>query len=201
MFCFKPSRLDPKRLSAEKTLKVRINFDHSEWWETVKSDHPLNQRLLVILVSPCSRRQFCCECLPPERDGGMREVQRNRPQTEKHAGTDFLLFIPSLVIDSCSSHVIVYIELILICHTFANNFRLLQQLNAFFGESMCEILVFCKGNECACFPFSLLITSRTPWPQWMWTVLCDVFVKIAACCPFCYVWHQSDAVAPSLPES
>lgn len=46
------------------------------------------------------RRQFCRECFPPERDGGVWEVQRSGPQAEERAGRNrvyfcyYLLFMP-----------------------------------------------------------------------------------------------------------
>lgn len=46
------------------------------------------------------RRQFCRECFPPERDGGVWEVQRSGSQAEERAGRNrvyfcyYLLFIP-----------------------------------------------------------------------------------------------------------
>lgn len=46
------------------------------------------------------RRQFCGECFPPQRDGGVWEVQRSGPQAEERAGRNrvyfcyYLLFMP-----------------------------------------------------------------------------------------------------------
>lgn len=45
-----------------------------------------------VLISPRLRRQFCRERLPPERDGGMREVQRDGSQAEEHAGSSQAFF-------------------------------------------------------------------------------------------------------------
>lgn len=56
-----------------------------------------------VLISPRLRRQFCRERLPPERDGGMREVQRDGSQAEEHAGSSqafFFLRVIFLLISS-----------------------------------------------------------------------------------------------------
>lgn len=42
---------------------------------------------LIGVFSSRLRRQFCCKRLPPERDGGMWEVQRAGSQAEEHAGS------------------------------------------------------------------------------------------------------------------
>lgn len=38
------------------------------------------------------RRQFCRERFPPERDGGVWEIQRNGAQAEERAGMNLISF-------------------------------------------------------------------------------------------------------------
>lgn len=66
----------------------------------------LTNRLRLTPADPCVfssylRRQFCCERLPPERDGGVREVQRHGAQAEEHAGTrlTFKMIITSYLLE------------------------------------------------------------------------------------------------------
>lgn len=44
-------------------------------------------------MCPCLRGQFCCERFPPERDGGLWEVQRSGSQAEERAGMRFIYFV------------------------------------------------------------------------------------------------------------
>ena len=54
----------------------------------------------LLMVCFPLRRQFCCERLPPERDGGVWEVQPGGPQAEEHAGTSHVcLYSPPLHTD------------------------------------------------------------------------------------------------------
>lgn len=57
-------------------------------WQSMGRVLPANR----CVFPPRLRRQFCRERLPPERDGGMREVQRDGSQAEEHAGSSQAFF-------------------------------------------------------------------------------------------------------------
>lgn len=80
--------VDLQRVSAGRTQKVRT--DHVLiytriywWWDEMRWRWSVRWMPAVL----CRRGQFCCERLPPQRDGGMWEVQLDGSQAEEHAGT------------------------------------------------------------------------------------------------------------------